>query len=892
MKQPKVELLAPASGLEAIRGAIFAGADAVYTGGTRFGARAYADNLAEDELLQAIDFVHLHAKQLYLTVNTLLNEKELEHALVDYLKPYYEQGLDAVIVQDVGVFRTVKEHFPDLPIHVSTQAVVTGKNSARLWEEMGAQRIVTARELSLKEIQEIRDNISIEIESFVHGALCYCYSGQCLFSSFLGGRSGNRGRCAQPCRLPYELTDEDGRVLSKGTCGSNGNEQYLLSPKDMCTLDILPDIIEAGVFSLKIEGRMKRPEYTAGVTEIYRKYVDLYLRCKEAVEQSLYHGRQKNCSDKKQDILQMIKEQYRVSPEDKERLMDLYNRGNFHSGYYVMHNGKEMMSMERPNHNGVYAGTMKKGKKGYSMKAETDLCNRDVLEFRGVADKKKNGEHLELNLERNVRAGEVYVLPEKYTFLLGKRQLVPVYRTKKEQLLQELHRKYLEEEKQLAITGQITVIEGQKLSLTVSDVERTVMVTGETVDTAQNQPATKEDILKQTKKTGNTPFVFEALEAEVKGRCFVSVKALKQLRRDALEQLEKAIVTGYRRDAAKSLAAGDAMISTGLDETDISKSYEAGTISAKKSVGSSKHGAIIQPKCHVSIEELHQLPAVLSFEQVDAVYISIHACSLLEDVTALAKDNEAGKVSNEEASLQHLIQVKNQCHEAGKRMYLVLPHIWRRTVEQKLEPFMERLLQEIDGIVVKNMEALAFVNIYKPTIDVVLDYTAYTMNSKAALVWKENGATMLTVPVELNKGEVSTLTANHEAIEEHGQADEWLPWEMIVYGHLPMMVSAQCPVKNTIGCQKRAMITRLKDRKGSRHYVKNYCDACYNVIYNSEPLVLTDLKEELSRLNISVHRLQFTVETEEKIKQVLSMYLDGGEPDMAYTRGHWKRGVE
>ncbi|MGI6011015.1 MAG: DUF3656 domain-containing U32 family peptidase [Ruminococcus sp.] len=315
------ELLAPAGSYEAMTAAYAAGADAVYIGGEKFGARAYADNLDRDQMLEAISYARLHGKKLYLTVNTFLKEKELEEELYSYLLPFYEHGLDAVIVQDFGVFSFIHTHFPDMPIHCSTQMTITGPRSAALMEKMGASRIVTARELSLEEIKSIRKQTSLEIESFVHGALCYCYSGQCLFSSMLGGRSGNRGKCAQPCRLPYQVVEEERPLNDK-------NSAYPLSPKDMCTIEILPDILKAGVNSLKIEGRMKRPEYTAGVVRIYRKYLDQYL-------QGEWTG---------------------VCREDKQELFDLYNRDGFHQGYYKQRNGRGMMALknEKARKKGVH----------------------------------------------------------------------------------------------------------------------------------------------------------------------------------------------------------------------------------------------------------------------------------------------------------------------------------------------------------------------------------------------------------------------------------------------------------------------------------------------------------------------------------------------------------
>jgi putative protease len=307
----KAELLAPAGSWEGMEAAFLAGADAVYIGGKNFGARAYANNLDDEKMADAIDYAHLHQKKLYLTVNTLVKDGEMEQSLYEYLAPLWERGLDAVIVQDLGVLSFIRENFPGLSIHASTQMAVTGPEGAQMLKQLGADRIVTARELSLEEIRRIYETSHIEIESFIHGALCYSYSGMCLFSSILGGRSGNRGRCAQPCRLPYDVYEQGRRLNSS-------EARYLLSPKDMCTIELLPRILEAGVYSLKIEGRMKKPEYAAGVTRIYRKYLDKCLTSADG---------------------------YKVAREDYEELAALYQRDGFNKGYYQIHNGKEMMAV-------------------------------------------------------------------------------------------------------------------------------------------------------------------------------------------------------------------------------------------------------------------------------------------------------------------------------------------------------------------------------------------------------------------------------------------------------------------------------------------------------------------------------------------------------------------
>ena len=310
-KKKTVELLAPAGDFSCFMAAMNAGADAVYLGGSKFGARAYANNFSQEEIVDALKIAHLLGKKIYLTVNTLVKEKEIQE-LVPYLQPLYEAGLDGVIIQDLGVFQILKRHFPELELHASTQMTITGVHGARFLKELGACRIVPARELSLEELKDIKDETGLEIETFIHGAMCYGYSGQCLLSSILGGRSGNRGRCAGPCRLPYK--------------NAKGDTIYPLSLKDMYTLPLIPKLIEAGIDSFKIEGRMKSPEYVAGVTAMYRKYIDLYLENPD--------------------------KPYKVSVADEAILRGLYIRSDTCTGYYTQHNHKSMVTLKEPGYSG------------------------------------------------------------------------------------------------------------------------------------------------------------------------------------------------------------------------------------------------------------------------------------------------------------------------------------------------------------------------------------------------------------------------------------------------------------------------------------------------------------------------------------------------------------
>ena len=415
MKQ--VELLAPAGNYEALEGAICAGADAVYLAGNRFGARAYADNFTEEELCKGIRMAHIYGRRIYLTVNILVKEAELPE-LVTFLQPLYEAGLDGVIVQDLGAVQVIRRYFPHLPVHASTQMTITGPEGARFLKEQGICRVVPARELSLKEIRRIREETGIEVETFIHGAMCYCYSGQCLFSSILGGRSGNRGRCAQPCRLPYTM--------------KNQKECYPLSMKDMCTIEILPELIEAGMDSCKIEGRMKKPAYAAGVTSIYRKYIDLY-----------YSGKP-----------------YEVAEADREFLSSLYIRSEVGEGYYHQKNGRNMITLSSP-----------------------------------------------------------------------------AYSKTSEQVLETIENQYLKQNRKIEIDATISLKKGEPGVLFLTDGNVQASAIGSIPQEALKQPLREEDVRKQMNKLGNTSFKIRDLQILMDKDIFVPVRALNDLRREAVLHL-------------------------------------------------------------------------------------------------------------------------------------------------------------------------------------------------------------------------------------------------------------------------------------------------------------------------------------------------------------------
>lgn len=723
-----VEILAPAGSLESMKAAVAAGADAVYMGGSRFGARAFAQNPEEDKLLEAIDYVHLHGRKLYLTVNTLMKEQEMEE-LFDYLLPYYKQGLDAAIVQDMGVLSYIKEKFPALPIHASTQMTITGAYGAAMLKDLGAERVVTARELSLKDIEKIRDQVDVEIESFVHGALCYCYSGQCLFSSLIGGRSGNRGRCAQTCRLPFEVK-KNGKTLGKK------EDRYCLSLKDLSTLDLIPDMIEAGVYSMKIEGRMKSPRYTAGVVSIYRKYADLYLS----------QGR----------------EGYQVMEEDRKTLLDLFDRGGQTDGYYKRHNGRDMV-----------------------------------------------------------------VWKEK-----------PSFREGNQALFDYLDKNYVEKEIKEPVRGHAFLEEGQRACLRLEACGHEVTITGDLVQTAQNQPMTEEKVKKQLEKTGNTPFHFERLEIQLNGNVFLPVQSLNELRRRGLEELEQAVLKDYRREYGQSI------------------------LKAEESPAFVKKQSLEVPKLTVSLERPDCLEAAAESNQVGRIYID-------------AAEFEPGRWST----------YADLCHRNGKECMLTMPHIFREQAEQFFDRYKKELEEAgFDGFLIRSLEEVGYLKQKGIKGDLVFDFGVYGMNRWSQKLLLKLGADELTWPVELNSRELGKLS---------------VPGELLIYGRLPMMVTAQCIHQGTEQCDKSPAVLMLKDRMGKEFPVKNHCRFCYNSIYNSAPVSLHGFDDAVKALAPSSLRLQFTTEDQGQTEAVIRYFSEEfylGQraklPFDEFTRGHFKRGVE
>ena len=511
----KLELLAPAGSWEALEAAVNAGADAVYMGGKSFGARAYASNFDKEEMAKAVYFAHMHHVRIYITVNTLVDDSELEE-LADYLMFLNNVGVDGIIVQDLGVIRLARKIVPELPLHASTQMTITNSSGVDFAVASGMERSVLARELSLKEI-EAACSRGTEIETFIHGALCVCYSGQCLMSSLIGGRSGNRGRCAQPCRLPYRLLNSKGDDMLEGKDAG----QYLLSPKDMNTLEILPQLIESGVVSYKIEGRMKRPEYVAIVVDAYRRAMDSY-----------------------------IAGDYSVPAEDFANIEQIFNR-DFTTAYMVNRPGREMMSDRRPNNRGVLVGRVLKLDKQRNkavIKLDKELHLGDGLEFWVTVGGRVGTTVTEMLSKGESVSSAAYGEQVTIDVPKGVRLNDRVFRTLDSKLMSYAQQFFgPDAKKRIAVDAVVTAHVGQPMTVTLTDEDGNVGY-GETdfiVEEARKRALDYAVVHKQLDRMGTTEYFLNSLNVELDDNVMVPMSEMNEARRMACEALDAARLEAF-----------------------------------------------------------------------------------------------------------------------------------------------------------------------------------------------------------------------------------------------------------------------------------------------------------------------------------------------------------
>lgn len=686
-----LELLAPAGTWEALEAAVNAGADAVYLGGKAFGARAYAGNFDRDELKRAVRFAHLHGVRLFVTVNTLADDQEMRE-LADYLAFLSNAGVDAIIVQDLGVLRLARLAAPELPQHASTQMTITNSAGVRFAADCGMIRAVPARELSLAGLRAAAAE-GIEIEAFIHGALCVCYSGQCLMSSLIGGRSGNRGRCAQPCRMPYTLTDGSGENLLRGSAGA-----YLLSPCDLNTLDVLPQMIEAGVCSFKIEGRMKRPEYVAVVVDAYRRAIDGCLAG--------------NC---------------RVTERDRANVEQIFNRG-FTTAYLTGHPGRKMISDTRPDNRGVLVGRVESlGRGRAAIRLEKELRCGDGLEFacKGGSGAGTTAASLTVG-GRKVECAPAGALAE-IDVPPGVRRNAPVFRTLDKKLMEYAAAFYGEKNKRrVPVNARVSAALGRPLEVELGDGEGHTG-TGRTrflAEAARSRPLDEMSLRCQLERLGATEYALDKLELALEGDLMVPVSEINEARRQACEALDRARLDDF---LPQRLPVGNAEALALLErENEALKKLSAARPAEKT-------------RLSVWTDRLDGVRAALD-GGADWVIFGGDRCF------------SRGTGFADCAAAVELI------HAAGRRAALGTPRI---VAEPQLRLFKDFLRQTQDSgadqLNVHNLGLWQLAREMELKIPLWADMSLNIYNSQSLLFWREQGAAGATPSIELNMTQLRHL---------------------------------------------------------------------------------------------------------------------------------------
>lgn len=776
----KVELLAPAGSMESLYAAVQAGCDAVYLGGSKFSARAYATNFTDEDMKNAVRYCHLYGVKIYITINTLMKDSEISEA-IEYVGFLRNIGVDALIIQDTGLAYLVKQNYPDVELHASTQMTIHNGEGAKFYKAQGYERIVLSRELNVKEIEHISKNLDIETEIFVHGALCVSYSGACLMSSIIGGRSGNRGRCAQSCRLPYELVN---KVTSEKKSG------YLLSPKDLAFLEHIDKIIESGTSSLKIEGRMKRPEYVAGVVSIYRRAIDAYYN-KEKFD---------------------YKEALKI-------LAQLFNREGFSSGYLFKNLGKDLMSYNFPRNTGIRVGVSK---------GKGSILLEDSL---AVGDGVRSDEDgiiissIFLSGKEVKKASKGDIVQIKG---LNVKSNVAIFKTSDEELLTKLSVFYKNPYgKKLEIVGKVTfkVDEPIKFSAIYNGKEFTV--NGDVVQKAIKKPIEKEKLISSLEKTGNTVFKFSEIQIKEFEDGFMAVSSINNVRRALIEKIEEDVLYKQDKNEIRNI------------------NYNRKDKAVKNT-----------PRIFVAVQNSQQLKACIDAGIRDiALEIYMRKSDLrLEEYKDVNLYIKTSPIIKEEFS--------------------------------SVVSYIEKNLNNIKGILSSNMGIISYFN---DKIDIYGDYKINVFNKYSLDFYKEY-LTCTTLSVELNKGEIATVTKNSP-----------ISTMLLVYGKIEIMVSEYCPIGSVYGdlsestkcstpCEGGEFT--LVDRKNAEFLVKSD-KFCRSHIYNSVPInLLYNIKNIKNMVNCV--RLDFIDENYEITYNICKSIIDEKDclNNLSSTKGHFKRGVE
>lgn len=833
----RVELLAPAGGLESFYAAVKAGADAVYMSGHQFGARKSAVNFTVEELQEAIVYGHLRGIKLYITVNTLIADQELAD-LFDYCDELYTMGIDAFIVQDLGVFKALKDRYPQIEIHCSTQMALHNLEDIKTMKSLGASRVVVPREMSAEEVAYIHSQTDMPLEAFVHGALCVCVSGQCLMSSMIGGRSGNRGNCAQSCRQRYKLKRDNGLSYS----GKSGD--FLLSPKDLCTLESLETIVEAGVTSLKIEGRMKGPEYTYEVTKAYRDQLDqLYPELvvqRRALQQDLLQSNQVTVSERK-----LV-------------LGEIFSR-DFTKGYILGEKGNSLMSNVTPGNRGTFVGTV------------DSYDNREKEMVITLTETLNKGDDVQIRERNEVIGGRVeYIVVNgsrvesasagtriKMNFKHDVSRGDAIYRTFNAPLMKSVREAINDADRTVGINVSFSLFIGRPGVLTLSDAKGHVieLSTEQMAEKANKSPLTKERLEEQLSKFGGTAYHLESLTIETDELSILPIKVINQLRRDAAEAMDQLVLSENEREL--SILEQDPFEQTELD-------YQAMSLNDNQTENDlTEVERSAEMQLVFSLKTLEQLRTVLDEGMTEIYYMD-------------------WKTLPEAIETAALYEVK---------LFAGLGrHVESRVFEERLK-LAKGLSHQLAGFVASSPGQLAALKSFEKTI--VADYTLNLFNRFGVLALETLGANILTLSLELNHDQIERLV------------EDWAvkpTVEIIGYGRMPVMITKYCPINGALeGPETNCTLCRtsnysLVDKTGAEFPIITD-ENCLVEFYNGTKLNILDEILECKRIGVSRYRLSFVDETPEDIQKLIELHreaIEGTLPDLkgkGYTKGHFRRGI-
>lgn len=853
----KIELLAPAGSWESLEATVKAGADAVYLAGQQFGARKSAQNFTNEELLEAINYCHLRGVRVFLTVNTLLHDQELE-ALEPFLTPLYEGGMDAFIVQDLGVFNILRQLYPNIELHCSTQMALHQISDVKIMKDLGASRVVLPREMYVDQIKEVHEAVDIDLEAFVHGALCVSVSGQCLMSSMIGGRSGNRGSCAQSCRQKYKLISEGSEKVIASKDGD-----YLISPKDLMTIDQLEKLMDSGIVSLKIEGRMKGPEYAYAVTHAYRQAIDAILKGKQSQAAS---SNETLSGEKATDELTTLE-------DSKEKMRRIFNR-DFTEGFILGATNKTFISQETPGNRGIILGealSFDKNNLEVQLLLKETINKGDDLQVRvkgsvnggRVEYIRKDGKRIE-----TASAGETVIVNFKHDVYKG----TPFYRTYDQVLMKQTQMIINDSEKTTLVDMELVMEIGKPLKLKMTHENGIVIETTseQSVEKALKTPLSEERIIEQLTKMGGTPFHCGQITIKHQGDETVPIKALNQLRRDGVDHLTEALIATWQRELEEDEHTEDLENEYTIDLENEEEFIDLD--SSNEGVGGDEQRENLQLTAMVRTHDQFKAAAELG---VKIMYINNLFESPLGETLQWQEDWVA------------LFEVYPDVE--------VIPYLgrfeWEEAYQNKVKtlaqyPSLQKVLissiGQIESVKEKGLEPLA-------------DFSLNCFNHETAKLLAKVGANHQTLSLELNDEQIEKLIDQSQR--------ESVQFEIIGYGKIPVMVNQYCPINGVFseskeGCQIcRKGNYYLEDKTGAKFLVKG--DAhCQVEIFNSAVLNLADEWHAIETLGIQYYRLNFVDENYDEVTEVVESHIKSALGmtlelrGKGYTKGHFKRGVQ